>query len=500
VVFLPDVVRKILSSWAVALIIAIVASGTFALLFGYSSYDVDGLRLGFGIEPSAHGQTELAIPPFGEVTAATHKTPLRIRVGVERIYPHEIGQVADKIDTGGELVKKIETEGKKAFRQFVIRLIVLAAIGGMLGAALSPRRRIYKAVAGTFVGVAFVGVLLWGTYATFNVYAFKQPSYSGALTAAPWATEEIAKRLGDIKAFRNEIRAIAANVDSFYSKIDAWHPIKEDTIKVLHVSDIHNNPVALDLIKRVVKDFNVDLVIDTGDITDFGTPVETKLTEGISSLPVPYVYVPGNHDSSATASFMRKIKNVVFLDGKPVTVKGITILGMADPASASSEVAPANDAVMATFRLKVKRILESQPEKPLILAVHNPKAVRGLLGQVPIVLVGHTHKAGLTEKNGCVIDNAGTTGAAGLRTFQNEAGVPYTLDLLNIDSSKKKLVAIDSLAVTGAEMEFRLERNLIKGKEASETELGMEQFKQNLRRAGNRNKGAAPSATAEKHL
>ncbi|MHB8840471.1 MAG: hypothetical protein ACYC56_01570, partial [Candidatus Aquicultor sp.] len=153
---MPDVVRKILSSWAVALIIAIVASGAFALLFGYSSYDVDGLRLGFGIEPSAHGQTELAIPPFGEVTAATHGTPLRIRVAVERIYPHEISQVANKIDTSGELVKKIETEGKKAFKQFVIRLIVLAALGGMLGAALSPRRRIYKAVAGTFVWVAFI--------------------------------------------------------------------------------------------------------------------------------------------------------------------------------------------------------------------------------------------------------------------------------------------------------------------------------------------------------
>lgn len=489
-----NTVRKIISSWAIALIVAIIVSGSFAILFGHSSYDVDGLRLSFGIEPSAHGQTELAIPPFGEVTAATHKTPLRIRVAIERIYPHEISQVADKIDTSGKLVQKIETEGKKAFRQFIIRLLALAAIGGMLGAALSPRRRVYKGIAGVFVGVAFVGSLLWGTYSTFNVNAFKQPSYSGALTAAPWATEEIAKRLSDIKALKKEISTIAANVDSFYSKIDSWHPIKEDTIKVLHVSDIHNNPVALDLIKRVVKDFNVDLVIDTGDITDFGTPVETKLTSGISTLSVPYVFVPGNHESSATVTLMRHVKNAVVLDGKPVTVKGITILGFADPASTSTQVAPVNDAAMAAFRRTVKKELDSQSQKPLILAVHNPKAVKGLLGQVPIILVGHTHHAELTEKDGCVIDNAGTTGAAGLRTFQNESGVPYTLSLLHIDRSKKALVAIDSLAVTGSEMEFRLERNLIKGKEASETELGMDRFGHDMQ------EGALRSATPKKHL
>lgn len=446
-------------------------------LFGYSSYDVDGARLGFGIAPARHGITKLSVPPFGEITASTHKTPVAINIVLEKIYPNEISRVANKVGDGKDLVQKIELEGRKATKQFIIRLIVLATAGGAIGAALSPRRRIYKAVAGALLGAVFIGGILFTTYNSYNIYAFKQPKYSGVLAAAPWATEDIAKRLADIKTFRREILGVARNVNSFYSKIDAWQPIQGNTIKVLHVSDIHNNPVAIDLIKRVVKDFHIDLVIDTGDITDFGTPVETRLIEGISNLPVPYVFIPGNHESPETVAFMKGVKNVTVLDGKMVDIRGITMIGFADPASAKPEPTPAGNNVMAAFRAQIISQLRAIHEKPLILAVHNPRAVKGLLGRVPVILVGHTHKAGLIEKGGFVENNAGTTGAAGLRTFQNEAGIPYTLNILHIDRKQKKLVAIDSLEVTGAEREFRLERNLIKGKTASEHELGTQKIR-----------------------
>ncbi len=211
-------------------------------------------------------------------------------------------------------------------------------------------------------------------------------------------------------------------------------------------SYIHNNPAAIDLIKKVVRDFHIDLVIDTGDITDFGTPVETSLIDGISKLPVPYVFVPGNHESPKTVAFMRGVKNVTVLDGKEVDIKGITVIGFADPASANPRPALIDDKAKAALRAQIIGTLKPLPAGPLILAVHNPKAVNGLLGRVPIILVGHTHKADLIERDGFIENNAGTTGAAGLRT---------------------------SLEVTGTQGEFRLERNLIKGKAASKSELGM---------------------------
>jgi len=467
-----EVFRKVTASWAMAVVLAVALSILFVVSFGYSAFDIDGMRLGFSVSPSLRGETELSIPPFGEVTARTHETPVSLEVILEKIYLQELSRFAEEVDDGKELLQKIEFELKKALRQFLVRLLLFAAIGGAIGAALSPRKRLQKALVGSVVGVSLIGVLLLSTYQTYNIHAFKQPRYSGALQAAPWATEGIAKRLADIKAFRQEILNIARNVDSFYSKIEAWQPLEINTIKVLHVSDIHNNPVAVDLIKRVAKDFNVDLVVDTGDITDFGTPVENTLIEGIAGLPVPYIFAPGNHDSPETVSFLRGVENVTVLDGTElVEVEGIKMFGMPDPTSVESEVAPISDAQIDAYVSDIEKALESLSERPHILAVHNYKAARALLGGTPVVLAGHTHKAGMIEQDGNVVINAGTTGAAGVRTFQVEEGVPYTLNILHFDRSTKKLVAVDSIEMVGIKREFRLERNLIEGELVPESEL-----------------------------
>lgn len=468
---MSETLKKSISSWFVAIALAIVLSISFASIFGYSSYDVDGFRLGIGIVPSGIGETEFSIPPFGEITASTHNAPIRIKVVFERIYPNEISQVAGEIDDGEELVRKIEEEAKKAFKQFILGILALAALGGAVGAAVFPRKRLYKAAVGILVGTAIMGLLVFQTYRTFDIHAFKQPRYSGALSAAPWATEAIAKRLADIKTFRKEIRDIARNVNLFYSKIDSWQPLEKDVTKVLHVSDIHNNPAAIDLIRRVVADFKIDMIIDTGDITDFGTPLETKLIEGISSIPVPYVYIPGNHDSTETVAFMRRTKNVTVVENSLINLNGITIYGVPDPAASAFDPSPADDATMAALRFEIMDKLKAFPKNPLILAAHNPKMVKDIMGKVPIILVGHNHKAEVKEKNGFVLSNAGTTGAAGIRTFQVQEGVPYTLNILHISPTPRKLVAIDSIEVIGLKREFRLERKLIEGKTVSEIEL-----------------------------
>ena len=42
----------------------------------------------------------------------------------------------------------------------------------------------------------------------------------------------------------------------------------------------------------------MDLVIDTGDLTDYGTAIETGLAGQIKTTKgVPYLFIPGNHDS-----------------------------------------------------------------------------------------------------------------------------------------------------------------------------------------------------------
>ena len=53
--------------------------------------------------------------------------------------------------------------------------------------------------------------------------------------------------------------------------------------------------------RQVVDQFDVDAVLDTGDITDWGSEPENRLITSVGTLDVPYVYIRGNHDSAATA-------------------------------------------------------------------------------------------------------------------------------------------------------------------------------------------------------
>ena len=52
---------------------------------------------------------------------------------------------------------------------------------------------------------------------------------------------------------------------------------------LLHVSDLHLNPAGFDLMRQVVDQFQVDGVLDTGDITDWGSAPENQLIGSVGS-------------------------------------------------------------------------------------------------------------------------------------------------------------------------------------------------------------------------
>lgn len=453
-------VKRVLSSWWVAVLFAVAGSMLLAFVFAHKTYNIDGFRVGANVLPAYRGETELAIPPFGEITASTHRPPVKIRLTFNRIYLDELRRT---LAGRRESFRQVELESRQAFRDFTIRLIALGIVGGAIGAALSPRMRGFKAAAGALTGAAIVGLLIASTYLTYNSNAFRQPRYSGALSVAPWAVNEVANAISNFNEFRKQISQVARNINRFYSRVEAWQPIDGSTIQVLHISDIHNNPLAFDMIERVITGFDIDIVIDTGDITDYGTPIENQLGDRIAELSVPYVFVPGNHDSSTTINFLQTVDNAIVLADSTATISGISILGISDPQAGTYEIAPPSQEVEERTQERIGRILQSMTSRPQILAVHSPWIAEEFLGEVPIILVGHTHSAGITEQNGSVMLNAGTTGAAGIRTFEAEEGVPYTLNILNIDHASKQLVAVDTLSVRGNAREFSIERRAIEG-------------------------------------
>lgn len=448
---------------AIFILAAVTGSLILAFWFSQSTFQVAGTTVEAKIFPSKQGVTQISIPPIGEIRAQTHGLPLGIGVSIAKITMTQMRRLASPDFSQDELMKQVEAELADAGWRFAARLLVLAALGGLGAGLILPGRNWRRALVAALIGFTAVAAPLLVVAKSYDLKAWRQPKYTGMLTTAPWLLGTLEEKLNDLDAFRAELRNLAKNLHEFYSKIDGWQPVRlgNGAIKVLHVSDIHNNPAALDLIAQVVRDFQVDVIVDTGDLTDLGTPMEASLVSRVGSLGVPYVFVPGNHDSEAVLAALRTQRNVRVLDGGVVKVDGLRIFGVAEPSAYQFTAVPATGEKLSDFADEVAGKYGKLGAPPDIVAIHSIVQAKKLIGLAPLVLTGHTHRSSLLVKKGTLVDDVGSTGAAGIRSFEVKEGLPYSLKLLYFSRRAKRLVAVDSLALSGGSRDFILERRLM---------------------------------------
>jgi predicted MPP superfamily phosphohydrolase len=230
-------------------------------------------------------------------------------------------------------------------------------------------------------------------------------------------------------------------------------PIGDDTLRVLHVSDLHLNPAGFDLEETIARQFDVDVVVDTGDLTDWGSVPETQLLDRLGRLGRPLVYVRGNHDSPQVQAAVDRLPNTTVLDGRPADVAGLRLLGTGDPRFTPDQEtrrAPAeeDEQVRETGRRLQATAADERPP-PDLVAVHDPIAAEPLAGQVPLVLAGHRHEREVSERDGTVLMVQGSTGGAGLRGLRNEEPTPLTCSVLYLDRGTHRLLAYDDITLGG---------------------------------------------------
>src|SRR5688500_1724524 len=209
----------------------------------------------------------------------------------------------------------------------------LIALGGAaLTSLIVLRRRREPAVAAGLTAVLLLGTAGLGA-ATWRPEALSQPTYTGLLVNANsliGSAEDIAARFD---AYRASLEDLVANVGSLYAALSALPAPggMSDTVALLHVSDIHLNPAGFDLVAQVVDQFQVDGVLDTGDITDWGSQPENRLIASVGALDVPYVFIRGNHDSAVAAGLIADQPSATVLGEAAGTVAGIELVGTPDP-------------------------------------------------------------------------------------------------------------------------------------------------------------------------
>ncbi|NLY88319.1 MAG: hypothetical protein GX085_01685 [Firmicutes bacterium] len=413
------------------------------------------------------GESRLVIPLLGEIKAHTHRWPVIFSLRVEKIDPallqHELAGDANPQEYLAELLPRLQ----RFFYLFLAKLAILGGVAGGIVALIFGRRdfhRFWRSVAAGFLGV----LLLLGSVALdYDREAFKNPRYEGMLAFAPWVLQVVDQGLTYLPELSERLSLVAGNMDRLVTQVDLLTPLAkaEGEIKILHVSDIHNNPAAFEFIKPLIEGFAVDLVIDTGDLTDYGTAIETRLAGTIKTLDVPYLFIPGNHDSPEVINSLKRLPNLVVLRKGTYNFQGLTILGWEDPAARSSGVLLAGAEELAAEAEALAGYLESLSGNVDLLATHNIKLADKVKDRIPVVLHGHDHRAAVLKEGETYFINAGTSGAAGLRGLENEPP-PYSVALLRFNRGKEagaafRLSTVDLVRVYSLGGKLTLERMVV---------------------------------------
>lgn len=348
-------------------------------------------------------------------------------------------------------------------RQSAVTFFCSALIIFLLSRESSRRRALRRAALCGLLSVLILALLLGATLIyPYDTGAFANPRFEGALAAAPWIIGLAEQAADTVSALSEQLGVMAANLEKISSRLDQFSPpFESGGIRVLHVSDIHNNPAAFDLIDKVTESFQIDLIIDTGDITDYGSELETELMARLTGLPLPYLFVPGNHDTPQSVEMLRR-EGAIILEPEPVEVAGLRIAGLADPAAATQAPEVFAEEALLKESLPGGALLEDK-NPPHIFAVHNEIMAGPFLGKLPLILCGHSHSAKIhfDDESGTIVVNAGTTGAAGVRGLLAPHKIPYSAVILNFSPDPDrgfKLTAADLITIEQLQDSFTLQR------------------------------------------
>ena len=520
----PSVRRRALARRAGAVAGVVVVAGLGAGL-GMAVAPATDARLGpfqadVRVLPSTRADVELLLPPAGRVSFDTHLSPVAVQVRMGQVDL----QAARVLISSPTQLRSLTATAPGVLRRAVLQAAATTAgctvAGSALLAVLVYRRRwrrtalVTGSVVGLLLGTAGI------TFVSFDADRLAQPRFTGLLSEAPYVARDAASLVDRLESYRSGLADILSSVTTLYATAGGLPVLpggsaSADLVTVLHVSDLHLNPLGFDLIDRLVTQFGVDVVIDTGDITTWGTEVESRTLSRISQVGVPYVFVRGNHDSRLTQSVVARQRHAVVLDGTVSVVGPLVVAGIGDaeftpdPEQASAppdRSTPPNPSLTPTpadtpslipaatlgpipadnggggrdpqtragARLAdlIRSWNAAHPDRPVqIAAMHDPAGAAPLLGVTPLLLAGHLHQRSQRVESGTRVMVEASTGGAGLTArglARLTAGDPLPLSATLIYLARSgpragQVLAYDTVTVGGLGLaSVSLERQVVR--------------------------------------
>lgn len=466
---------------ATMLAVTLAGVGLGLLVGAHTRQDVGPFEAEFSLTASVRGGTDVRLPPLGSLAVRSHEGPAHLTIDLAALDAARTRSLLiqpDGVNRASETAVDDITRG-------VARLILQSLAAGLLGAmglaAIVFRSMRRVAICGG-LGLVVVASSLATALLTFRQQALAEPRYEGLLANARAVVGDARRIANQYDAYRDQLQRMVTNVSRLYTTISTL-PVyvpPDDSIRVLHISDLHLNPSAWSVISTVVEQFDIDVVVDTGDITDWGSEPEASFVAPIGALGIPYVFIHGNHDSDFTAAAIARQGNAIVLDNTVTTVAGLTIAGIGDPRFTPDKSAEPEDPVDAAriregLRITGARLAETIAERPTtdppvdLALVHDPVSAGPLAGVVPLVAAGHLHQRDTSDLEvppGSAVSRTqllieGSTGGAGLRGLENGEPLSLQLSVLYFGPDRT-LQAYDSISVGGTGLaEVALERHLV---------------------------------------
>jgi predicted MPP superfamily phosphohydrolase len=308
--------------------------------------------------------------------------------------------------------------------------------------------------------------------ATYNPHWVRESRLTGTLAAAQLFPDQLGQYYEQQSKALDVLGSVLGIQAALQDQIER-RTEPATAYRIMFISDMHL-AAGYPLIAEYARNYDVKLIVNTGDETEFGQPAELTpdYLAGMRELTsiAPMLWLAGNHDSPAVEAVMRTVPGVTVLGSKTVVdgsvqvgatevqALGLTIAGVPDPRIYGGPGRYGSDDSAVTDPLERSAIDEavgslpgatgdasgspapsapepSDPSRFDIFATHEPVAAQQLRadlpGQIRQTNSGHTHEQNSSSSiqsdggSGGAIDLVeGSTGAGGLDNLIRGADAP----------------------------------------------------------------------------
>jgi predicted MPP superfamily phosphohydrolase len=343
--------------WLLRLALPLICAAALLQAFPYHAtvqgvpFEVQGSLF---TRPGLSADTTLGSWEFPEVSGV----PFGVHVSPEDVDVLELTRLAN-----GDLpafVQRLQADFTAQLPRIALWLVGEFLLGLAIGLAAAaainmsvrylrgrPRRAHelrYRAVEAGVALAVTVAVALYGVL-TYNPNWVRESRLTGTLAAAQLFPDQ----LSDYYTQQSKALDVLGSVVGIQAALQAQiedERVPRTALEIMTISDMHL-AATYPLVARYAASYDVDLIINVGDESEFGTREELTpaYLDGIRAVTAttPMLWIAGNHDSPATVEIMRTVPGVTVLGTKTATdagyavtagvveVYGLTIAGLSDP-------------------------------------------------------------------------------------------------------------------------------------------------------------------------